>query len=170
MSDLINPATRIGPLLDAHPELEEVLIEISGEFRRLRNPLLRRTVAKVATLEQVAKVGQVPLHALLARLRQALGQSSPGAESEGSRVETAPTPPWVAEARSPSTLSAEEILAGGRTPLAVVSELLAAAAPGEVVLLVAPFHPAPLVDAVLAKGYEVYARPVAAGWEVWVRT
>ncbi len=170
MSEIVSPATRIGPLLDAHPELEEVLLALSPEFHRLRNPLLRRTVARIATLEQAAKIGNVPVRELVARLRQALGQHSPEAESapaEGDQL--APAPPWVAGAAPSFTLSAVEILDSGRTPVAVVSQHLAAASPGQVGLLVAPFHPAPLVDAVKAKGYEVFARPAAGGWEVWVR-
>jgi len=170
MSEIVSPATRIGPLLDAHPELEEVLISISPEFARLRNPLLRRTVARVATLEQAARIGGVPVPELVGRLRQALGQASPEAEPLPAAGEVdAPPPAWVVGATPTAILSAEEVLASGRTPVAVVSERLGAAAPGEVVLLRAPFHPAPLIDAVRARGYEVYARPTGEGWEVWLR-
>ncbi len=170
MSEILSPATRIGPLLDAHPELEEVLISISPEFARLRNPLLRRTVARVATLEQAAKIGGVPVPELVGRLRQALGQASPEAESvPATEGADAPPPAWVVGAAPTAVLSAEEVLGSGRTPVAVVSARLAAAAPGEVVLLRAPFHPAPLIDAIRAKGYEVFARPHGGGWEVWLR-
>lgn len=170
MSEIVNPTTKIGPLLDAHPQLEEVLIELSPEFRRLRNPLLRRTVARVATLEQAAQIGGVPVRELVGRLRNALGQASPeGDPVPAGGAEAAPPPPWVSAATPVCTLSADEILAGGRTPVAVLSERLAAAAHGQVVLLRAPFHPAPLVDAVKAKGYEVFAHPIAGRWEVWVR-
>lgn len=170
MSEIVSPATRIGPLLDAHPELEELLIALSPEFRRLRTPLLRRTVARVATLEQAARIGNVPVRELVGRLRQALGQASPEAEPvPAGDDEAATAPPWVAGAAPSCTLSAEEILGSGRTPVAVVMERLAAASPGQVVLLVAPFNPAPLADAVKARGYEVFARPAAGGWEVWVR-
>lgn len=169
MSEILSPATRIGPLLDAHPELEEVLISISPEFARLRNPLLRRTVARVATLEQAARIGGVPVPELVGRLRQALGQASPEAEPVPVGGEEVPPPAWVAGATPAVILVAEEVLGSGRTPVAVVSERLAAAAPGEVVLLRAPFHPAPLIDAIKAKGYEVFARPQGGGWEVWLR-
>lgn len=170
MSEILSPATKVGPLLDAHPELEEVLIAISPEFARLRNPLLRRTVAWVATLEQAARIGGVPVPELVARLRRALGQAPPEAEPPPAAGEAdAPPPAWVVGATPATTLSAEEVLGSGRTPVAVVSERLGAAAPGELVLLRAPFHPAPLIDAVRAKGYEVFSRPAAGGWEVWVR-
>jgi hypothetical protein len=170
MSETVNPTTRIGPLLDAHPELEDVLIAVSPEFRRLRNPLLRRTVARVATLEQAARIGGVPVPELVGRLREALGQASPESmpAASGAAVDAA-EPEWLAAARPAATLEAEGILAAGKTPVAAIIERLARASPGEVVLLVAPFNPAPLVDAVEAKGYEVHARHAGGRWEVWVR-
>ncbi len=36
----ITEATRIAPLLDAFPQLEDTLIEMAPPFRKLRNPLL----------------------------------------------------------------------------------------------------------------------------------
>ncbi len=48
----ITPDLKLGDLLDAYPELEDVLIEIAPAFRKLRNPVLRRTVAKLTSLRQ----------------------------------------------------------------------------------------------------------------------
>jgi hypothetical protein len=150
--------------------LEEVLLALSPEFHRLRNPLLRRTVARLATLEQAAKLGNIPVRELVARLRQALGQASPESQPlPAGDAQSPPPPAWVVGATPAFTFSAEEILASGRTPVAVVSQRLGAASPGQVGLLVAPFHPAPLVDALAAKGYQVFARPASDRWEVWVR-
>jgi len=52
----LTPATKVADLLESWPELEEVLIAHAPAFRRLKNPVLRRTVARVATLEQAAGV------------------------------------------------------------------------------------------------------------------
>ena len=37
----ITPETKVGEMLEAYPQLEEVLLEISPTFRKLRNPVLR---------------------------------------------------------------------------------------------------------------------------------
>ncbi|MEW6337028.1 MAG: DUF1858 domain-containing protein [Acidobacteriota bacterium] len=170
MTDTVNPTTKVGPLLDAHPELEDVLIAISPEFRRLKNPLLRRTVARVATLEQAARIGGVPVPELVGRLRAALGQASPEAvPTVPGAAEDAAEPAWLAGTTPADTLEAEAILASGKTPVGAFVERLTHASPGQVVLLVAPFNPAPLIDAVTAKGYEVYTRHASERWEVWVR-
>ena len=73
---LVTPRTRIGDLLEAYPTLEEVLIEISPVFAKLKNPMLRRTMAKVATLQQAALIGGMPVEELVNRLRKEIGQDS----------------------------------------------------------------------------------------------
>ena len=43
----ITPSTKVNELLYAFPKLEETLIGIALPFKKLRNPFLRRSVAKV---------------------------------------------------------------------------------------------------------------------------
>ena len=74
MSLPISPETTVGAMLDAYPELESVLVEMAPAFAKLRNPVVRRTVAKVATLEQAARIGGISLPALILRLRNVRGR------------------------------------------------------------------------------------------------
>ena len=67
----ITPTTKVAGLLESWPELEPVLVAQAPAFRRLKNPVLRRTVARVATLEQAAGVGGVAVRDLVAALRRA---------------------------------------------------------------------------------------------------
>jgi hypothetical protein len=69
----ITPDSRLGELLERWPALEDVLVQLSPHFRALRNPVLRRTVAKVATLRQVSSVSGVALGVLIERLRAGAG-------------------------------------------------------------------------------------------------
>lgn len=61
----INPSTTIHELLDAYPELEEKLISIAPPFKKLNNPLLRKSIAKVATIKQISSVGNIQLNELV---------------------------------------------------------------------------------------------------------
>jgi hypothetical protein len=47
----ITPSTKVAALLDRFPELEELLIGIAPPFKKLKNPMLRRGVAKVASVK-----------------------------------------------------------------------------------------------------------------------
>jgi hypothetical protein len=71
---IISPKTKVGDLLEAYPELESVLMSMSPAFEKLKNPVLRKTVARVATLQQVSVVGRVNIEEMIRRLRKEAGQ------------------------------------------------------------------------------------------------
>jgi DUF438 domain-containing protein len=76
---ILRPTSKLDPLLQAYPFLQEFLAGLSPKFGKLRNPVLRRTVGKVASLEQVARLGDFPvgrlLEAIAAEIRRAAGES-----------------------------------------------------------------------------------------------
>jgi uncharacterized protein len=61
----ISPETKINDLLTAYPFLIDFLAERYPAFSKLKNPLLRKTVGKVATLSKASAMGGVPLNTLL---------------------------------------------------------------------------------------------------------
>ncbi len=65
----IDADTKIHGLLEAYPFLIDFLPKLSPAFGKLKNPLLRSTVGKVARLGQVASIGNVPLERLLGEIR-----------------------------------------------------------------------------------------------------
>jgi hypothetical protein len=60
MSQPIGPEMTVGALLEAYPELESVLVEMAPAFAKLRNPVVRRTVAKVAGVADPTAVAGFP--------------------------------------------------------------------------------------------------------------
>jgi len=127
---VITPDSKLGDLLERWPELEQVLLEISPHFKALRNPVLRRTVAKVATLRQVSTVSGVALGVLVERLREGAGERS-----------------------VTRTHDARAAIEAGEHPMPRVMADLAALSDGDVYALVTPFVPAPLVDLARGKGF-----------------
>ena len=61
-------------LIETWPQLEDVLIDYVPAFSKLKNPVLRKTVAKIATLQQAATIGNVKVEDLINRLRKEVGQ------------------------------------------------------------------------------------------------
>jgi hypothetical protein len=154
---------KVAELLLAYPALEETLIEIAPPFRKLRNPILRRSVAKVATLRHAAAVAQMPTADLIDRLRAAAGQPllpvPDGADRsppESSPPESDPTPAWFANSRVVAELredSSEE-----RMPVLAVLEEARRLSAGEMVELRTSFLPAPGIDLIRGKGFRVWSR------------
>ena len=60
----ITPKTTIHTLLKEYPFLLDFLADYHPEFKKLTNPVLRRTVGRMATLDTVAEQGNVPLNRL----------------------------------------------------------------------------------------------------------
>jgi DUF438 domain-containing protein len=66
MSDLtITPKTTVHTLLKDYPFLLEYLAGYHPEFGKLTNPVLRRTMGRMATLDKAAQMANVPLNELM---------------------------------------------------------------------------------------------------------
>jgi hypothetical protein len=153
---LITPDSKVGEMLEHYPELEDVLIDMSPTYKALRNPVLRRTVAKVATLRQVSKVGNVPLGQLIDRLRDAVGQGAVGGQTDADDL-PAERPDWADPAAVTETYDARPTIAAGGHPMPQVMQALAVLEPGQVYALVTPFLPAPLIDLAAGKGFTAWS-------------
>lgn len=66
---------KVAELLNDYPEIEDTLLSLSPAFAKLKNPVLRKTVARVTTLQQAAKVGGLNAGYLIQELRRAAGIS-----------------------------------------------------------------------------------------------
>ncbi len=161
----ITPATKVAELLESWPELEPVLVAQAPAFRRLKNPVLRRTVARVATLEQAAGVGGVAVRDLVAALRRAAGldDTTPGESGlvEGGAVSAMPE--WVISGRVVATVDAGALLDAGEVPLPVVNEKARGLGTGELLRIDSDFRPAPLVESIAKQGLRSYVREASPG-------
>lgn len=176
MSLSITPQTKVGELLDAYPGIEDTLIEWVPAFRKLKNPILRKTVAKVATLDQAARIGGVSTQELVLKLRAATGQNGEGAtfegdccaardsqDSDGEPETHGAAPTWVESNRLHSVLDAEALLAGGDHPLGRTQAILAQMTREEALRIDSTFRPAPLIDLFRGQGLRVYYRETEPG-------
>lgn len=56
---IITPKSKLMQVLETYPELEDKLISYIPAFKELKNPILRETIARIATLQQVAVIGKI---------------------------------------------------------------------------------------------------------------
>ena len=147
----ITPDMKIGELLEAYPKLEGALSEISPQFARLKNPILRRTVGRVATIRQAAKVGGVSLAQMINTLRKAAGlaEAQISEESRSAHGE----PPWVKQYEIARSLDARSIIERGEHPLTQVMSELNELKQNQRYELITPFPPEPLIDKARSKGF-----------------
>lgn len=153
---------RVGDLLVLYPELEETLISCSPVFVRLRNPVLRKTIARVATLRQASVVAGIDEHKLLNALRIKAGQPEI-TELKKNTIMTQNRPEWLNNATITETLDARDMLARGEHPLTAVLEKMHNFDAGNIFLLITPFKPMPMIEKVAATGAETWTDESAPG-------
>ena len=153
----INLHIKVSDLLDAYPHLEDTLLELSPAFSKLRNPILRRTVAKVTTLQQAAKVAGISPILLLETLRQAAGLPIDNSnESIDIENEQKDKPEWFDETNITIRFDARPIIESGENPMQEIIRLSKELQNNQIMELTAPFKPVPIMDLLKSKGFEVW--------------
>lgn len=149
--------TKIADLLNHG--MKETLIEINPKFKKLNNPVLRRTIAKVATVKQAAIVGGMEPGDLLNRLRTAVGQRTlEGTETHLPEKDLFPS--WAEEERAKVSIDANEALDRDENPLALAHNKLKELDSGEILEIVSDFRPQPLIDEFRKKGFEIAVKEI----------
>jgi hypothetical protein len=148
----ITPQTVVADLLNNYPELEDKLIEIAPVFKKLKNPVLRKTIAKVTSLKQAAVIGNVKLPTLINELRKIVGQDTLiiSKQEDNANIEK---PGWIKEENIKLKYDVIEDLENGVHPVAKVVKDIETLSGDEVYLLITPFVPLPLLDIVNKKGF-----------------
>ncbi len=151
--------SKLFDVLEAYPFLEAQIVNIAPPFQNLKNPVLRRTVGKIATLEKVAQVGGVDVSNLVNTLRRAAGQGELAAETVANLTVEIPRqgndPGWIAG--SPQfTVNGTELLQRGEVPIGRVNQLIGQLEADGYILLLTNFEPIPILDAMQKQGRKVF--------------
>jgi uncharacterized protein (DUF2249 family) len=177
---LIRADDRVSAVLARTPGLLEVFLQTSSSFSLLKNPAARRTMAKLVTIEQAARIAGIETQTLLDRLNGALGEGA--SEPASSLAEPAHPPPPVAASPEASTrpdvldtpadrlidLDVREDLRAGREPLRRIMDAARAVPPDHVLRLRAIFEPAPLYAVLGKQGFAHHTERLAADdWRIW---
>lgn len=155
----ITSQSKLFDVLEAYPFLELQIINIAPPFQNLKNPVLRRTVGKIATLEKVAQIGGMDVSKLVNTLRRAVGQEELGAESVANVVieipRVADDPEWIG-GEPQFTVNGTGMLRRGEVPIGRVNELLGQLEAGSYILLVTNFEPVPIFEAMHKQSRKVF--------------
>ncbi len=153
----ITPSVTVHALLEAYPELEDVLIGIAPPFKKLKNPFLRKSVAKVATIKHISAVGGVPLDELIGKLREAVGQPE-SMDSYRAQDYFGEQPDWFSPDKISFSIDEGKVEDKDRMILVTILKEAKNVKKGEIIELVTSFLPAPGIDILKSKGYSVWTR------------
>jgi len=143
---MITPKTKIFDLLQAYPQLEDVLIALAPPFKKLKNPVLRKTIAKITTLSQAAVIGGVKVNEIVVKLRTEIGQATTNSiQDEGGNYVTN-KPVWFRESKIIETMDVRGMINAGEHPVHDVLAAIKKLQSGYILKIIVPFIPAPLID------------------------
>lgn len=158
----ITGKTKLFEVLATYPQLEDQIIQAAPAFKNLKNPILRRTVGRLATVEKVAEIGELDVFTFINLLRRNVGQTElvPTVQVELSpallgKKAAEEMPDWI-QGEPEFTVNGSELLANGAVPLHAINECLQKLSPGRYVLLLTDFEPKPMIEAVQRQKRKVY--------------
>lgn len=154
----INEQTKIAALLKHHPDALETIISLSPDFKKLRNPILRKLMAGRASIAMASKIGGCTpedFFKALAPLGFKVDSSKP---KEKEKIQNTTMPVYL-QSVSPDKIvnfDVRAMLAEGNDPLKVIQQKVKALNPGEVLLIINNFEPVPLIKLLEKQGFESY--------------
>ena len=153
----IEASTKVAALLERYPELEDVLIALAPAFAKLRNPLLRRSVAKVASIGHAAAVAHVPVVELINTLLSAVGQELLDAGDAGDAPSYfSERPKWFDPANVMASIDEINDPLEDTMPLVRINEKFHQLESSEILELVTNHLPAPGIDIMKKRGCLVW--------------
>ena len=168
-SDPITVDWKISEVLQAHPELLDVLLDTSPHFSKLRNPLLRKVQSRLVTVGQAAGIAGMDPSVLARRLNSAVGieMPEPSAPATDAASALGPEPPWVGSATIAQELDVRPFQQRGEEPFSAIMAAIRTIPKGQVLLLRNTFEPVPLYEVLRQRGFEHWTRELAENeWEI----
>ncbi len=151
---IITPKTKILQLIETYPELEDLLIEAAPAFKKLKNPILRKTVAKVATVQQAAAIGNLKVQELVNLLRHEVGQDAFTGSETGDLNINYNQPDWFEKSKVTKHFDARQMLETGEMPVHQVMADLKDLPVEQIYELTVPLLTVPLIEKASSLGFD----------------
>jgi TusA-related sulfurtransferase len=158
---IITPRTKIYDLLETYPQLEDKLIDTAPPFKKLKNPVLRNTIARITNLGQAATIGGINVEELINVLRKEVGQDNISEFIEKDNKYNTVKPDWYDDKHIVNTIDIRDMLNKGEQPVHEVLSSIKKLKDGEILEIIAPFLPAPLIDKSVSLNYKHWLNRVS---------
>ncbi|NEU09682.1 DUF2249 domain-containing protein [Flavihumibacter sp. R14] len=167
---LINSQTKIAALLKHHPDALEAIVSLSPDFKKLRNPILRKLMAGRTSISMASKIGGCLPEDFFEKLRPYGFEVDQAPEPEEELPEQKPMPEFVKHLQAGQIviLDVRAMLAGGTDPLKHIQQTVKQLLPGQALKIVNTFEPTPLIRLLEKQGFQAYTDFVEKDWvETW---
>ncbi len=155
---LINEQTKIAVLLKHHPDALEAIVALTPDFKKLRNPVLRKLMAGRTSIAMASKIGGCTPEDFF-RVLAPLGFKKDTTPVKKEKAPKNKPVPNYLRALKPEQLinfDVRQMLADGNDPLREIQQKVKALKPGEALIITNTFEPVPLIQLLKKQGFESY--------------
>ena len=157
---LINERTKIAALLKHHPDALEAIVPLSPDFKKLRNPLMRKLMAGRTTIAMASKIGGCSpedFYNALAPLGFEVDHAATDSK-EQAPPQNKPTPAYLQNIKQDKLINFDvrAMLDTGNDPLKSIQQKVKSLNPGEVLVIINNFEPVPLIKLLEKQGFQTY--------------
>jgi uncharacterized protein (DUF2249 family) len=157
---LINSQTKIAALLKHNPDALEAIVPLSPDFKKLRNPVLRKLMAGRTSIAMASKIGGCTPEDFFEKLKP-LGFEADNSQPTEKQIATEEKliPQFIKELEADHivTLDVRSMLACGNDPLNHIQQTVQELQQGQVLKIINTFEPTPLIMLLEKKGFQCYA-------------
>ena len=144
--------TKISKILKAQPEAIDIIAEINPNFKKLQNPILRRSLATRVSVKDAARIGNVPINDFLKALEQAGFDVSYVNHQDFDNDKESIMPPDFSD-KEIVKLDVRPIINEGKDPFGHINKVAKNIKPNQILLIINDFEPIPLVEYLTGKNF-----------------
>jgi uncharacterized protein (DUF2249 family) len=157
---LINERTKIAALLKHHPDALEAIVPLSPDFKKLRNPVMRKLMAGRTTIAMASKIGGCTpedFYKALVPLGFEVDQTTLAPQNQ-SHQKNKPIPEYLQNIPQDKLINFDvrAMLDTGNDPLKSIQQKVKSLNPGEVLVIINNFEPVPLIKLLEKQGFQTY--------------
>lgn len=155
---LINEQTKISALLKHNEAALEAIISLSPDFKKLRNPLLRKLMAGRTSIKMASKIGGCTPEDFFSALQPLGFEKDLNDKKEEEIQKRKPLPEYLKSLKSSQIIEFDvrKMLSDGGDPLREIQQKIKELKSEEALKIINTFEPVPLVLLLEKQGYQSF--------------
>jgi uncharacterized protein (DUF2249 family) len=150
---IVTAKTRISAIIDTNSKAIDVIASINANFRKLKNPILRKLLASQVNVEQAARIGKTSCEIILKKLEEIGFEVVLPAEAGEMKVNPAEEKTDTGTMNIHS-LDVRAMLAEGNDPFSLIMKTIKDLPVNTALEIVNTFEPIPLINILARNGYK----------------
>lgn len=160
---LINKNTKISQLINHHKDALQVIVQLSPDFKKLRNPLIRKLMASRTSIAMASKIGGCTPEDFFDALEKLGFETKTDENTIHKTPKDKAKPDFLKSLKATQieTFDVRNLLANGNDPLKIILKKIKQLEIGHALNVINTFEPVPLIALMEKQGFKTYVETIA---------